>query len=145
MQTIIVKDRKQLDILRGKQASHGELLFSFSDAYVGWLSDVLKNKHAYQIILEENENFVGYIASAETLWPNFLTMIEIFVSPEYQGKGIGKTLLAHVIDFAKREGLIGLMVQTENENIPAQKLYERSGFQRCENKEWEGVTYKLEF
>lgn len=144
MQVVLITDPAQLDILSNKKASYGELNFGFSEKYLSWLKDLLKNKHAYQIILQEDGNFVGYIASAETLWPNYLTIIEIFVSPEYQGKGIGKTLLGYITDFAKKEGLEGLMVQTEAENIPAQKLYERMGFNRIENKEWEGITYKLE-
>lgn len=144
MQVVLITDPAQLDILSNKKASYGELNFGFSEKYLSWLKDLLKNKHAHQIILQENGNFVGYAASAETLWPNYLTIIEIFVSPEYQGKGIGKTLLGYVTDFAKKEGLEGLMVQTEAENIPAQKLYERMGFNRIENKEWEGITYKLE-
>ncbi|KKP84608.1 MAG: hypothetical protein UR83_C0017G0004 [Candidatus Moranbacteria bacterium GW2011_GWF2_35_54] len=38
------------------------------------------------------------------------------------------------------------MTQTEFENIPAQKLYEKIGFEEINNPEWkEGITYKLNF
>jgi ribosomal protein S18 acetylase RimI-like enzyme len=144
MQMIVVRNPAQLDILSSKKASYGELNFGFSEKYLTWLKELLGNKHAYQVILMDGDNFVAYIASAETLWPNYLTVIEVFVSPEYQGKGVGKILLEHAKDFAKKEDLEGLMVQTENENIPAQKLYEKAGFSRIENKEWEGTTYKFE-
>lgn len=145
MQVVLITDSTQLDILSSKKASYGELDFGFSEKYLTWLMELLHNKHAYQVILMDGNNFVGYIASAETLWPNYLTIIEVFVSPEYQGKGVGKMLVEHAKDFAMREGLAGLMVQTETDNLPAQKLYERTGFNRIENKEWEGITYKLEF
>ena len=144
MQVIFVTDPAQLNILSNKKANHGELNFGFSEKYLTRLKELLSNKYAYQIILMDGNNFVAYIASAETFWPNYLTIIEVFVSPEYQGKGVGKMLLEHAIDFAKKEGLEGLMVQTETENLPAQKLYERTGFNKIENKEWEGITYKFE-
>jgi ribosomal protein S18 acetylase RimI-like enzyme len=144
MQVGLIKDPAQLDILSSKKASHGELSFGFSEKYLTWLKELLGNKHAYQVILMDGDNFVAYLASAETLWPNYLTIIEVFVSPEYQGKGVGKMLLDHAKDFAKSNELAGLMVQTENENIPAQKLYEKTGFNRIENKGWEGITYKFE-
>ncbi len=144
MQMVLITNPAQLDILSSKNASYEELKFGFSEKYLTWLKELLRNKYAYQIILMDENNFVAYLASAETLWSGYLTVIEVFVSPEYQGKGVGKKLLDHAKDFARREGLKGLMVQTENENIPAQKLYEKAGFSRIENKEWEGITYKFE-
>ncbi|MFA5799549.1 MAG: GNAT family N-acetyltransferase [Candidatus Peribacteraceae bacterium] len=143
MKVVFVKHPAQLDILAGQKASYDHLDFSFSEKYLNQLKSLLGNKHSYQIILEDDGNFVGYLASAETLWSNHLTIIEVFVSPEYQGKGVGKILLSHAIEFAKKEGLAGLIVQTENDNVPAQKLYENRGFQKFENREWEGISYKL--
>lgn len=140
---VFVTDPAQLNILASQKASYGDLNFSFSEKYLNWLKSQLKNKHAYQVILEEDDQFVGYLASAETLWNDKLTIVEVFVSPNFQGRGIGKKLLSFAVEFAKKNGLQGLVVQTEHENTPAQKLYEKFGFAKLENKEWEGITYSL--
>lgn len=145
MQLIHVKDRRQLDILRGKQASYGELRFAYTDTSIEKLAGWLHLPHAMQMILKEDEAFVAYLAAAETLWKNHLTVLETFVEPAYQRKGIGNMLLSQAIDFAKKEGLPGVIVQTEHANLPAQKLYEKNGFRKFENPEWKGVSYKLSF
>lgn len=145
MQLLRITDRKQLEILRGRKASFGELHFSFSDSYIEWLSGLLDNKHAYQIFLQDNSEFVGYLASAQTLWEDHLTIVETFIAPPYQGKGIGKQLVERAVAFAKKQGLKGVIVQTEQENLPAQKLYEKTGFRKLMNPEWKGVSYKLSF
>lgn len=143
MKVIFVTNPKQLDRLSAQKANYGGLKFSFSETYLNELKNLLSNNHFYQIILEDNEHFVGYLASAETLWKNNLTIVEIFVAPEFQGKGIGKMLLSYAVDFAKKERLVGVVVQTENDNEPARRLYEGGGFQKFENKEWEGISYEL--
>jgi ribosomal protein S18 acetylase RimI-like enzyme len=50
------------------------------------------------------------------------------VSSDYQGKGIGKKLILHLIENAKEEGFekIGLLVGTDNDD--AKRLYESLGF-----------------
>lgn len=50
------------------------------------------------------------------------------VSSDYQGKGIGKKLILHLIESAKEEGFekIGLLVSTDNDD--AKRLYESLGF-----------------
>ena len=143
MQIIPIADRKQLDILRGRNAAFGNLIFSFTEAYIEQLSGYLESKHAFQILAKEGTDFVGYLAAAETLWSNHLTIIEVFIAPAFQGKGVGTMLVERAIAFAKQEKLRGMVVQTERENIPAQKLYGRIGFRKFENPEWEGISYKL--
>lgn len=50
----------------------------------------------------------------------------IGVDPGYQGRGIGRRLMADLLDFAGPEGVVFLEVRTDN--TPAIALYESFGF-----------------
>ncbi|RLI74849.1 N-acetyltransferase [Archaeoglobales archaeon] len=76
---------------------------------------------------------VGFIA-CDTNWISFFDdrevgeIHELFVHPEWRGKGIGKKLLEIGIDYAMTKGrnLIELWVGTTND--AAKKFYEKNGF-----------------
>lgn len=63
------------------------------------------------------------------------------VAPTAQGKGIGSSLLKHIIEYGKNNSFerIGLLVDFENPN--AQKLYERVGFKAKETLTFVGGEY----
>ncbi len=63
------------------------------------------------------------------------------VAPSAQGKGIGSSLLQHIIQHAKDNAFkqVGLLVDFENPN--AQKLYERLGFKAKETLTFVGGEY----
>jgi GNAT superfamily N-acetyltransferase len=52
------------------------------------------------------------------------------VSPEYQGKGIGKLLLKHAIDYAKKNGATSIYLISNTKLTSAVTLYEKLGFQQ---------------
>ena len=54
----------------------------------------------------------------------------LFVLPEYQGKGIGTSLLLEVEKYIKEKGLAGITLST-NKYAPAPKFYEKNGFTVC--------------
>ena len=54
----------------------------------------------------------------------------IAVSDSFQGQGIGKMLTEYVFEILKANGFGGLLLRTSEKNIPAQKLYEKCGFER---------------
>ncbi len=142
-----IKDEKALDILKIQSAIYKNLTFAFSKKYLASLKLALRHKHAFQLIaLISDDKFVGYIACDEDLFPNFLTIKELFIHPSFQKQGIASRLLQKSINFAKEEGLKGVMTETEFENIPAQKLYEKCGLGKIDNPDWkEGVTYQTIF
>jgi len=143
-----ILNKEELSRLKGKKASYKDLIFSFSDKYLQELADLFNEENCFQLFAKdlENNNIAGYIATAETLEEGYLTIVELFIDPLYQGKGIGTELIKRVIKYAKKKDLNGAIIQTEFENIPAQKLYEKLGFIKIDNPEWlEGITYKLEF
>lgn len=59
---------------------------------------------------------------------------DLFVNPEYRGKGIGKALLAHVAQIAVCENCYGMRWQVLDWNTPSIDFYESLGAQQL--KEW---------
>lgn len=49
--------------------------------------------------------------------------------PNYQGKGVGTTVLSLILDDLKKRGYIKAVLYTNQRNIKAQKCYEKCGFQ----------------
>lgn len=58
------------------------------------------------------------------------------VVPEARGAGVGRALLAAVIDRAVRAGIRHLVLLTQTEMKAARHLYERAGFARLPERDW---------
>lgn len=143
-----ILDKGKLSILKNQTATFEKLNFSFSQDYIKKLGSLLKTRNSIQIMAREKDQFVGYAAAAETMphFPSYLFLSEIFVNPEYQNKKVGKNLLKQIINHAKKKNLNGIITETEFENIPAQKFYEKNGFVKTNNPKWDkGITFQLNF
>lgn len=53
---------------------------------------------------------------------------DLVVLPECRGRGIGASLLRHVVEHARSEGLTRLTLLTDRDNERAQALYRKVGF-----------------
>ena len=62
-------------------------------------------------------------------WNGYAYIDDIAVEPEYRGEGIGRALIQRAIEWAKEKGFPGLMLETQDNNVPACRLYARCGFQ----------------
>lgn len=70
---------------------------------------------AGQIILRKNWNAYGYIE-------------DITVDSAFRRQGIGRQLLAQAVDWARERALPGLMLETQDVNVAACRLYSACGF-----------------
>ncbi|HEX5809571.1 MAG TPA: GNAT family N-acetyltransferase [Anaerolineales bacterium] len=61
-------------------------------------------------------------------WNRFGYVEDIVVNPEYRGRGIGRMLLERGIQWARENNYPGVMLETQDDNIPACTLYESCGF-----------------
>ncbi len=61
-------------------------------------------------------------------WNQFAYVDDIVVNPEYRGRGIGRTLLERGIQWAHENNFPGVMLETQDDNVPACTLYESCGF-----------------
>ncbi len=57
--------------------------------------------------------------------------ISIYLKPEFMGKGIGKTALAHLEQVAREAGLKNLVGVITGDNTSSMALFERCGFEKC--------------
>jgi ribosomal protein S18 acetylase RimI-like enzyme len=64
---------------------------------------------------------------------------DLYVDPHYRKQGIGQALLKAAQYFALEQGATKIMLQTAQDNINAQKLYEAEGYQA----ELSFITYEL--
>jgi predicted N-acetyltransferase YhbS len=59
------------------------------------------------------------------------------VAPHAQGQGIGEALARHVIDRFREEGAVAVVLSSTPLMDAAHRLYERLGFGRCPERDWE--------
>jgi ribosomal protein S18 acetylase RimI-like enzyme len=75
---------------------------------------------------------VGQLATG----PDEAEIRALAVLPEARGTGLGRVLLAAVMDRAAREGVRHLLLFTEPEMKIAHRLYEQAGFVRLPERDW---------
>lgn len=86
-----------------------------------------KKDHRFFVVTDEKEiTALAFIWDINTSIPWF----GIAVSDAYHGQGIGTMLIRSIFNALRSEGYGGLFLRTSKENIPAQKLYEKCGFER---------------
>jgi len=61
-------------------------------------------------------------------WNRFGYVEDIVVNPEFRGLGIGRKLLECGIQWAHEKGFPGVMLETQDNNVPACMLYQSCGF-----------------
>jgi streptothricin acetyltransferase len=61
-------------------------------------------------------------------WNKFAYVEELIVDTEFRGKGVGHALMTRAIAWAKQQNFPGLTLETQDNNVPACKFYEKCGF-----------------
>jgi len=86
--------------------------------------------HPYFVVAELDGKVVGYQFNA--LDGEFGYLVRIAVHPSVNGEGIGVRLMSEAIDFFKKAHVLRIMLNTQDDNIRAHRLYEWFGFERIE-------------
>lgn len=108
----------------------------FSEREVSFFVDVDFIKHVALIAVDENgerSEIVGggrYVVGATGQ-----AELAFMVVDQYQGKGIGKALLRHLIAIAKESGVRELIAEVLSDNTPMLKVFERNGFRTISSRE----------
>jgi len=55
-------------------------------------------------------------------------LVQMWVSPDARGAGIGRALLEAALDWSRERGAEGRELKVACGNVPARRLYERAGF-----------------
>ena len=104
------------------------------DGAKGFLRDRLTNKESVIFIAFDDNNPIGFVQ----LYPSFSSVSmnrtwvlnDLYVKKTVRGKGLGEQLLKKAINFAASTGAKGVSLETGKENLTAQRLYEKMGFER---------------
>ncbi|MCQ6271424.1 ribosomal protein S18-alanine N-acetyltransferase [Pseudarthrobacter sp. R1] len=80
------------------------------------------------LVAESSTGIVGY-AGLMCIEP-IADVQTIAVVPEYEGRGIGTTLLTRLVEEARRRHAADLLLEVRADNPRAQQLYRRFGFEQ---------------
>ena len=97
-----------------------------------WLEQRLKSGQLRAFVAEDGAKVVGFATTAEVpaslRLAHFWHVRDLFVLPTHRRTGIARALLAAVRATALDSGAIRLVLQTEQDNEAAMRLYEDSGY-----------------
>lgn len=86
--------------------------------------------HPYFVVAELNGKVIGYQFNA--LDGEFGYLVRIAVHPSVSGEGIGVRLMSEAIEFFKKAHVLRIMLNSQDDNIRAHRLYEWFGFERIQ-------------
>lgn len=81
---------------------------------------------AHATIIEDNGEIVAYQLSTKNVLGGHLARLA--VRPDLQGKGIGYSLVADLIQKLQKLGITSISVNTQSDNLTSLALYQRMGF-----------------
>lgn len=126
--------------------------------YAAQLADVAgRARDATVLVAEIDARVVGSVTVAEPPSPvaeiageGELTFRMLAVHPAAAGRGAGQALLDACLDLGRARGASGVVLCTRPQMTTAHRLYERAGFRRTPERDWEPVdglvllVYRLE-
>lgn len=139
-----------------------DMLFKSKDSAINTIAKSLKNEdlETFTVILDDNDEIIGmliyYIDKFPThfnfksfrllivdildyfvlsdVGPGDLYVAEIAIDDSLRGQGLGKKVLAEVIEYAESKNLKRVILDADFRNTGAKKLYERIGFKEFNKK-----------
>lgn len=92
------------------------------------IASELDNELACWLVAEENGTVAGYVGSQTVLGET--DMMNVAVYPDHRRQGIAEALVTALVSDLKRQGSHCLTLEVRASNEPAQKLYEKLGFEQ---------------
>ncbi len=100
--------------------------------------------HSCRLIAERSGHIAGWAAlspvSGRCVYGG-VAEVSVYVGPEYQGLGIGKVLMQHLILESEKEGLWTLQSGIFPDNTGSIKLHEKVGFRKIGYREKVGKLH----
>jgi len=92
-------------------------------------ADVEGDRGCGVFVWEEDNSVVGYITTRVDPQSKIGWIPNMAVLPEFQGKGIGRRLMDHALDFMRQEGMEAARIETLAQNAIGSNFYPSAGFQ----------------
>lgn len=86
----------------------------------------LRAGHTAHIFLNDSEQIIAYYIVQQIV--DEAHLLNICVDPGAQGKGVGRKILEHVIDYAESIPASIILLEVRQSNLRAQNLYSSIGF-----------------
>lgn len=71
-----------------------------------------------------------YLTFSSTAMSKTLQLNDLFVAETHRNQGIGEKLIQHVFAYADENDFARVGIETAHDNVGAQRLYERIGFEQ---------------
>jgi len=102
-----------------------------------FIKDRLSNEESVIFIAFDANNPIGFVQ----LYPSFSSVSmkrtwvlnDLYVRESVRGNGFGEKLIKEALSFAEETGAKGVLLETNIENVTAQRLYEKIGFTKETN------------
>jgi ribosomal-protein-alanine N-acetyltransferase len=94
-----------------------------------FINEILDNGFAFYYVALSADEVVGYAGIWVILDEAHITTLA--VSPSWQGQGLGRQLLEHLITEAALKGAKRMTLEVRVSNTRAQSLYRKYGFVEC--------------
>jgi GNAT superfamily N-acetyltransferase len=111
------------------------------EALVWAVGQVLRNEnHGFFLVAKAGDQALGVVDVAfswtlehggKSAW-----LDELYVIPEYRGRGIGTALLKEAIAQAHRSGCAAVDLEVDQNHRQAERLYQREGFEPLFRSRW---------
>ena len=84
-------------------------------------------------MIQSNGEDAGYVAATVASSIEFHGKLafldELYIAPEFRSRGLGPAAVEHVAGWARERGFAALRLEVGHENLHAQHVYRRAGFQ----------------
>jgi len=109
--------------------SNAQIDYMLADRYTpAKLCLYLNAKDRWFELLKVSGSSVGYCSYALTGSPAEMKLEQLYLLPEFQHKGHGKTMLQYIEKQARTNGISTLMLQVNKYNASAIEFYHKAGF-----------------
>jgi dTDP-4-amino-4,6-dideoxy-D-galactose acyltransferase len=98
------------------------------DLYEGWLGNSLAGWADAVLVVDRDGRAAGYVTCHVDRLADAATIGLIAVAPESRRRGLGGTLVAGALAWCGAHGAARLSAATQGRNIPAIRVFERTGF-----------------
>ncbi len=105
--------------------------YELSEAY---LQEIVESENSHLFLLLEEEVVMGMLTVAIYKTPTGIRawIEDVAVDKQARGRGYGRQLMLHAIDFAKSMSASTLMLTSRPARVAANKLYQSLGFEQKE-------------
>jgi len=84
----------------------------------------------YQVA-EDAGKLVALLDVERERWRDTATVWNILIDRSHRRRGLGRELMSRAIEWARGQGLRGIMLETQTNNLSACRFYQTMGFKLC--------------